>query len=150
VSEFAEFWQTFRTRATRRTPDKTGSPPALRTSPLSLCSTKNELVSTIGSLTSLSSHFLPGGVRGLSQCFGRKRLSGGGALVRLAGHLGSWPPRLSHLSSSSYRLNMTRVESIILLPPNPGRPAKGWVRPAPPWVGWARAFCHIISPCHII
>jgi hypothetical protein len=62
---------------------------------------------------------------------------------RVAGQPSSVAHRLSHIGSSSYRLNMTRVESIISLAPNPGRPA-------PPWVGWARAFCHIISPCHII
>jgi hypothetical protein len=57
-------------------------------------------------------------------------LRGGGALVRLAGHLGwpgdqvSWPHQLSHLTSSCYRLNMTHVESIISLAPNPGQSAK--------------------------
>jgi hypothetical protein len=87
-------------------------------------------------------------IGGLSQCFGWKWGSGG-PLIRPASHLGwpggqvSWPHRLSHLRSSSYRLNMTHVESVILLAPNLGRPA-------PPWVGWARAFCHVISPCHII
>jgi hypothetical protein len=50
----------------------------------------------------------------------------GGPPVRPAGLLGwlgsqvSWLHRLSHLASSSYRLNMTRVESVIPLAPNPG------------------------------
>jgi hypothetical protein len=87
-------------------------------------------------------------IGGLSQCFVRKWHSWG-PLVRPANHLGwlgsqvSWPHRLSHLGSSSYRLNMTRVESVISLAPNPGQPAKEWV-------GWAQAFCHVISSCHII
>jgi hypothetical protein len=41
------FWQSFHAQATLRTPDKPGSPPALRTLPLSLLY-KNELGSTIG------------------------------------------------------------------------------------------------------
>jgi hypothetical protein len=53
----------------------------------------------------------------------------GGPLVRPADHLGwssgqvSWPHRFSHLVSSSYRLNMTHVENVISLAPNPDRPA---------------------------
>jgi hypothetical protein len=56
----------------------------------------------------------------------------GSALVRSACHLGwpggqvLWPHRLSHLGSSSYRRNMTHVESVISLAPNLGRPAKEW------------------------
>jgi hypothetical protein len=41
---------------------------------------------------------------------------GGGALVRLTGHLG-WP---GGQVSWPHRVNMTRVESIISLAPNPG------------------------------
>jgi hypothetical protein len=107
----------------------------------------------------INSHFLPIGVGGIYR--GVKsvlwvKVGHGVPLVRLAGHLGwpggqvSWPHRLSHLRSSSYRLNMTRIESVISLAPNPGRSAKEWGWPTPPWVGWARAFCHIISSCHII
>jgi hypothetical protein len=54
-----------------------------------------------------------------------------GALVRPASHLGwsggqvSWPHRLSDLGSSSYRLNMTCLESQILV----GRPHLGSVGP---------------------
>jgi hypothetical protein len=33
---------------------------------------------------------------------------------------------------------------------NPSWSAKEWGRPARPWAGWALAFCHIISSCHII
>jgi hypothetical protein len=55
-----------------------------------------------------------------------------------------------HLRSSSYGLDMTHIESVISLAPNPGRPAKEWGRPVPPWVGWVQAFCHVLSPCHII
>jgi hypothetical protein len=41
---------------------------------------------------------------------------------------------------------VTHIESINLLAQNPGRLAPPWVG----WVGWTWAFCHIISPCHII
>jgi hypothetical protein len=47
------FWQSFCARATSRTPDKPGSPPALRTLPLSLLY-KNELGSTIGGWLNLT------------------------------------------------------------------------------------------------
>jgi hypothetical protein len=36
TSNSNEFWQSFRARASHRTPDMSGSPPAIRTSPLSL------------------------------------------------------------------------------------------------------------------
>jgi hypothetical protein len=122
---------------------------------LSLYSTRTKLGSTLEAKLTLSSPFLLGGVGGLSRCFGWKWHSRG-PLVRPADHLGwpgsqvSWPHWLFHLGSSSYWLNRTRVESIILLAPSPGQPAKEWGQPAPPWVGWAQAFCHVISPCHII
>jgi hypothetical protein len=48
-----------------RTPDKPGSPPALKTSPLSLCSTRTKHGSTLEAKLTLSSHFLPGGVVGI-------------------------------------------------------------------------------------
>jgi hypothetical protein len=53
----------------------------------------------------------------------------GGPIVRPVDHLGwpggqvSWSYQLSHLRSTSYRINMTRVESIISLAPNPGWPS---------------------------
>jgi hypothetical protein len=52
----------------------------------------------------------------------------GGAFVRLAGHVGwlggqvLWLHQLSQFGSSSYQINMTRVESVFSLVPNPGRP----------------------------
>jgi hypothetical protein len=94
-------------------------------------------------------------IEGLSRCFGWKWCFGG-PLVRPASHLVwsgsqvSWPLWVSHHESSSYRLNMTHVESVISLVPNPSWLAKEWGRLAPPCVGWAQAFCHVISPCHII
>jgi hypothetical protein len=111
---------------------------------LSLYSTRTKLGSTLESKLTLSARRS----RGVKLVLWVK-VGLGGPLVRPASHLGwpggqvSWPHRLSHLRSSSYRLNMTHVESVILLAPNLGRPA-------PPWVGWAWAFCHVISPCHII
>jgi hypothetical protein len=61
--ELRKFWQSFHARATVRTPDKPGTPPALSTSPLSLLY-KNDLGNTIWGKTPLSSHFLPGGAPG--------------------------------------------------------------------------------------
>jgi hypothetical protein len=121
---------------------------------LSLFSTRSKLGYTLEAKLTLSSHFLPGWVwgiyRGLSQCFGQKWGSGS-PLVRPAGNLGwpggqvLWSHQLSHLGSSSYRLNMTHVESVILLAQIPGQLVKEWGRPATPLVGWAWAFSHIIS-----
>jgi hypothetical protein len=125
---------------------------------LSLYTTRTKLGSTLEAKLTLSSHFLSGGVGGIYRGGRVKsvlwaKVALGAPDVRPTDYLGwsggqvSWPHRLSHLGSSSYQLNMTRVESIISLASNPGGPAKEW---APPWVGWARAFCHVISPCHII
>jgi hypothetical protein len=58
-----------------------------------------------------------------------------GPLVKPARHLWwlggqvLWRHQLSHLGSSSYRLNMTHVEWVISLVPNPGRPHFGLVGP---------------------
>jgi hypothetical protein len=100
---------------------------------LSLYSTRTKLGNTLEAKLTISSHFLSGGVGvfigGEVGALGESGARGG-PLVWTASHLGwpggqvSWPHRHSHLGSSSYRLNMTCVESIISLVPNPGQPAK--------------------------
>jgi hypothetical protein len=55
-------------------------------------------------------------------------LGGGGTLVRVAGWPSFMAASTSHLGSTSYQFNMTRVESVILLAPNPSRPTKEWGR----------------------
>jgi hypothetical protein len=64
------------------------------------------------------------------------KVGSGGPLVRLTGHLGwlggqvSCLHRLSHFGSSSYRLNMTHVKSVIsLVPTLAGRHHLGSVGP---------------------
>jgi hypothetical protein len=119
---------------------------------LSLYSTRTKLGSTLEAKLTPSAERSKGVfIGGLSRCFGQKWGSGGGgALVRSTTHLGwpgghvLWPHRLSHLGSSSYRLNMTRVKSVISLAPNPGQSV------GPTWGRLGLGFCHIISPCHII
>jgi hypothetical protein len=125
------FWQSCHAWATLRTPDKPGSPPAFRTSPLSLYSIKNEIGSTIGTL---SWHFFVGRstglfIGGLSRCFGRKWGSGG-PLVRPVGHLGclggqvSLPHRLWALDASCTNLPWHIGKEEFERAPTPGRPAK--------------------------
>jgi hypothetical protein len=102
--------------------------------PQNLTSLSTLIELKLEALCRLNSHFLhtfcreEQGVfigRGLHRCF-RWKWGSRHPLVRPAGHLGSssgqvsLPHWLSHLGFSSYRLNMTRVESVISLAPNPG------------------------------
>jgi hypothetical protein len=105
---------------------------------LSLYSTRTKLGSTLEDKLTLSSRFLPrelGGIyRGVKSVLWAKVGLGGptcqvGQPSRVVGR--SWSHRLSHLGSFSYRLNVTCVESIISLAPNPGRLAKEWAWLAP-------------------
>jgi hypothetical protein len=96
------FRQSFRAQATLRTPDKSGSPPALRTSHLSLLY-KNELGSTMGGLNLTLFTLSAGGtmvfIGGVGQCCSQ-RLGAWGPLIRPTDHA-TWP---SGQVSSLYHL----------------------------------------------
>jgi hypothetical protein len=122
--------QSFRAPATLRTPNKPGSPSALRTSSLSLsllykeCTWEHYRKLNLIFFTLSARRSRGVFIGGLSWYF-RRKWGSGGPLVKPVGHLGwlggqvSWPHRLSHLRSFSYRLNMTRVKSVISLTSNP-------------------------------
>jgi hypothetical protein len=91
-----------------------------------------------------------GGVR---RCSGQ-RLGAGGPLVRPADHA-TWPG--GHVSSLHY-LSALDTLSTAYTRHMASRPHLGLVEPVlcatlfppdTPWLGWARALCHVISTCHI-